>query len=141
MARRLVGRILAGAVGSLNLLDLVLPGKVGTAISPTFSKDVAPIFQARCDAVLAYREMSPAPASSSFAYFRKNQSNRSFELLAVRRLLRLLTNVVRLFLNWSCVAYADGQFASADREFFLTHGAHPPRLNSLSIFSSPVAVA
>ena len=61
MANRFVGRILIGAVGALGLLALPATLSAQTAAVPTFTKDVAPIFQNKCES--CHRPDSIAPMS------------------------------------------------------------------------------
>jgi len=60
MANRIVGRVLIGAVGALGLLALPATLAAQTA-TPTFTKDVAPIFQNKCES--CHRPDSIAPMS------------------------------------------------------------------------------
>ena len=60
MANRLVGRFVMGAVGALSLLALPATLSAQTAV-PTFTKDVAPIFQNKCES--CHRPDSIAPMS------------------------------------------------------------------------------
>lgn len=62
MANRFVGRVLSGAVGALGLLALpsAVAAQATTAV-PTFTKDVAPIFQNKCES--CHRPDSIAPMS------------------------------------------------------------------------------
>src|SRR5690349_22110481 len=62
MAHRIVGRVLVGAAGALALL--ALPATLSaqtTAAVPTFTKDIAPIFQSKCES--CHRPDSIAPMS------------------------------------------------------------------------------
>jgi hypothetical protein len=61
MARGLFGRVLSGAVGVVGLLAAPAPGSAQTAAVPTFTKDVAPIFQKKCES--CHRPDSIAPMS------------------------------------------------------------------------------
>jgi hypothetical protein len=61
MANRFVGRIVSGAVGALGLLALPAALSAQTAAVPTFTKDVAPIFQNKCES--CHRPDSIAPMS------------------------------------------------------------------------------
>jgi len=61
MANRIVGRVLIGAVGALGLLALPATLSAQTAAVPTFTKDVAPIFQNKCES--CHRPDSIAPMS------------------------------------------------------------------------------
>ena len=60
MVNRFVGRIVIGAVGAMGLLALPATLSAQTAV-PTFTKDVAPIFQAKCES--CHRPDSIAPMS------------------------------------------------------------------------------
>jgi hypothetical protein len=59
MANRFVGRVLIGAVGTFGLL--ASPAVAQTSAVPTFTKDVAPIFQNKCES--CHRPDSIAPMS------------------------------------------------------------------------------
>src|SRR5687768_17761876 len=61
MANRFVGRILSGAVAVAGLLALPATLSAQTAAVPTFTKDVAPIFQEKCES--CHRPDSIAPMS------------------------------------------------------------------------------
>src|SRR5262245_11515723 len=61
MANRIVGRVVIGAVGALGLLALPATLSAQTAAAPTFTKDVAPIFQNKCES--CHRPDSIAPMS------------------------------------------------------------------------------
>jgi hypothetical protein len=61
MANRIVGRMLMGAVGALGFLAMPAPTAAQTAAVPTFTKDVAPIFQNKCES--CHRPDSIAPMS------------------------------------------------------------------------------
>jgi hypothetical protein len=61
MANRFVGRCLSGAVGLVGLLALPATLSAQTAAVPTFTKDVAAIFQAKCES--CHRPDSIAPMS------------------------------------------------------------------------------
>ena len=61
MANRIVGRVLIGAVGALGLLALPASLSAQTTAAPTFTKDVAPIFQNKCES--CHRPDSIAPMS------------------------------------------------------------------------------
>jgi hypothetical protein len=61
MANRIVGRVVIGAVGALSLLALPATLSAQTAAVPTFTKDVAPIFQNKCES--CHRPDSIAPMS------------------------------------------------------------------------------
>jgi len=61
MANRFVGRVVIGAVGALGLLALPATLSAQTAAVPTFTKDVAPIFQNKCES--CHRPDSIAPMS------------------------------------------------------------------------------
>jgi hypothetical protein len=61
MANRIVGRVLIGAVGALSLLALPATLSAQTTAVPTFTKDVAPIFQNKCES--CHRPDSIAPMS------------------------------------------------------------------------------
>ncbi len=61
MANRIVGRVVIGAVGALGLLALPATLSAQTAAVPTFTKDVAPIFQNKCES--CHRPDSIAPMS------------------------------------------------------------------------------
>ena len=63
MANRIVGRMVSGAVGVLSLLALpaTLAAQTSAAAVPTFTKDVAPIFQNKCES--CHRPDSIAPMS------------------------------------------------------------------------------
>ena len=61
MANRFVGRMLVGAVGALGLLALPATLSAQTTAVPTFTKDVAPIFQKKCES--CHRPESIAPMS------------------------------------------------------------------------------
>jgi hypothetical protein len=60
MAHRIVGRVLIGAVGAVTMLALPATLSAQTAV-PTFTKDVAPIFQNKCES--CHRPDSIAPMS------------------------------------------------------------------------------
>ena len=60
MVNRFVGRIVIGAVGAMGLLALPATLSAQTAV-PTFTKDVAPIFQNKCES--CHRPDSIAPMS------------------------------------------------------------------------------
>ena len=61
MANRFVGRILSGAVAVAGLMALPATLSAQTAAVPTFTKDVAPIFQNKCES--CHRPDSIAPMS------------------------------------------------------------------------------
>ncbi|HEX6162371.1 MAG TPA: hypothetical protein VFZ31_03325 [Vicinamibacterales bacterium] len=61
MVNRFVGRFVIGAVGAVGLLALPATLSAQTAVVPTFTKDVAPIFQAKCES--CHRPDSIAPMS------------------------------------------------------------------------------
>ena len=61
MANRFVGRVVIGAVGALGLLALPASLSAQTTAAPTFTKDVAPIFQNKCES--CHRPDSIAPMS------------------------------------------------------------------------------
>jgi hypothetical protein len=61
MVNRIVGRVVIGAVGALGLLALPATLSAQTAAVPTFTKDVAPIFQNKCES--CHRPDSIAPMS------------------------------------------------------------------------------
>ena len=61
MSNRIVGRVVIGAVGALGLLALPATLSAQTAAVPTFTKDVAPIFQNKCES--CHRPDSIAPMS------------------------------------------------------------------------------
>ena len=61
MVNRIVGRVVIGAVGALGLLALPATLSAQTAAVPTFTKDVAPIFQNKCES--CHRPDSIAPFS------------------------------------------------------------------------------
>jgi len=61
MVHRIVGRALVGTVGALSLLALPATLSAQTAAVPTFTKDVAPIFQNKCES--CHRPDSIAPMS------------------------------------------------------------------------------
>ena len=60
MAHRIFGRVLSG-VGVVGLLALAAPASAQTTAAPTFTKDVAPIFQKKCES--CHRPDSIAPMS------------------------------------------------------------------------------
>jgi len=59
MVNRIVGRVLIGAVGALGLM--ASPAVAQTPAVPTFTKDIAPIFQNKCES--CHRPDSIAPMS------------------------------------------------------------------------------
>jgi hypothetical protein len=61
MARGLFGRVLSGAVGVVGLLAAPASLSAQTAAVPTFTRDVAPIFQKKCES--CHRPDSIAPMS------------------------------------------------------------------------------
>jgi len=61
MAHGIFGRVLSGAVGVVGLLALPASLAAQTPAAPTFSKDVAPIFQNKCES--CHRPDSIAPMS------------------------------------------------------------------------------
>ena len=61
MANRIVGRVVIGAMGALALLALPATLSAQTTAVPTFTKDIAPIFQAKCES--CHRPDSIAPMS------------------------------------------------------------------------------
>src|SRR5678816_1013732 len=61
MANRIVGRVMIGAMGALCLLALPATLSAQTTAVPTFTKDIAPIFQAKCES--CHRPDSIAPMS------------------------------------------------------------------------------
>ena len=61
MANRIFGRVLSGAVGVVGLLALPAVASAQTTAAPTFTKDVAPIFQKKCES--CHRPDSIAPMS------------------------------------------------------------------------------
>ena len=61
MAKSLFGRVLSGAVGVVGLLALPASLSAQTTAAPTFTKDVAPIFQKKCES--CHRPDSIAPMS------------------------------------------------------------------------------
>src|SRR5678816_82208 len=61
MANRIVGRVGMMAVGALSLLAVPATLSAQTTAVPTFTKDVAPIFQAKCEN--CHRPDSIAPMS------------------------------------------------------------------------------
>ena len=61
MANGIVGRVLSGAVGVVGLLALPASLSAQTTAVPTFTKDVAPIFQNKCES--CHRPDSIAPMS------------------------------------------------------------------------------
>jgi len=61
MAKSLFGRVLSGAVGVVGLLALPASLSAQTTAAPTFTKDVAPIFQNKCES--CHRPDSIAPMS------------------------------------------------------------------------------
>src|SRR6185503_19265746 len=61
MVHRIVGRVLVGTVGALSLLALPATLSAQTTAVPTFTKDVAPIFQNKCES--CHRPDSIAPMS------------------------------------------------------------------------------
>src|SRR6188508_1142234 len=61
MANRIVGRVVIGAMGALCLLALPATLSAQTSAVPTFTKDIAPIFQEKCEA--CHRPDSIAPMS------------------------------------------------------------------------------
>ena len=61
MAHGTFGRVLSGAVGVIGLLALPASLSAQTAAQPTFTKDVAPIFQNKCES--CHRPDSIAPMS------------------------------------------------------------------------------
>jgi hypothetical protein len=60
MAHRIFGRVLSG-VGVVSVLALAAPASAQTTAAPTFTKDVAPIFQKKCES--CHRPDSIAPMS------------------------------------------------------------------------------
>ena len=61
MSNGILGRVLSGAVGVMGLLALPASLSAQTTAAPTFTKDVAPIFQAKCES--CHRPDSIAPMS------------------------------------------------------------------------------
>src|SRR5687767_9457493 len=61
MGRGLFGRVLSGAVGIVGLLAVPAMASAQTTAAPTFTKDVAPIFQKKCES--CHRPDSIAPMS------------------------------------------------------------------------------
>jgi hypothetical protein len=61
MANGIFGRVLSGAVGVVGLLALPASLSAQTTAAPTFTKDVAPIFQNKCES--CHRPDSIAPMS------------------------------------------------------------------------------
>jgi hypothetical protein len=61
MAHGIFGRVLSGAVGVVGLLALPASLSAQTTAAPTFTKDVAPIFQNKCES--CHRPDSIAPMS------------------------------------------------------------------------------
>src|ERR1041384_4031644 len=61
MVHRIVGRVLVGAVGALSLLAVPATLSAQTTAVPTFTKDIAPIFQNKCES--CHRPDSIAPMS------------------------------------------------------------------------------
>src|SRR5687768_13497528 len=61
MAKCLFGRVLGGAVGIVGLLAVPATLSAQTTAAPTFTKDVAPIFQKKCES--CHRPDSIAPMS------------------------------------------------------------------------------
>src|SRR5688572_12071171 len=61
MAKSLFGRVLSGAAGVVGLLALPASLAAQTTAQPTFTKDVAPIFQKKCES--CHRPESIAPMS------------------------------------------------------------------------------
>ena len=61
MANGIFGRVLTGAVGVMGLLALPASLSAQTTATPTFTKDVAPIFQNKCES--CHRPDSIAPFS------------------------------------------------------------------------------
>ena len=61
MTHRIFGRVVTGAVGVVGLLALPASLAAQTPAAPTFTKDVAPIFQNKCES--CHRPDSIAPMS------------------------------------------------------------------------------